>query len=53
MKTIAITMIGAFGIFLQAVIGATGYPRVPPGIPILAAVERDCGLEQLNALPDV
>ena len=38
MKTIATTVIGAFGIFLQAVIGATGYPRVPPGIPILAVV---------------
>jgi len=30
--------IGAFGIFLQAVTGANGHPKVPPGIPILAAV---------------
>jgi hypothetical protein len=30
--------IGAFGIFLQAVTGAKGYPKVPPGILILAAI---------------
>jgi hypothetical protein len=30
--------ITAFGIFLQAVTGAKGYPKVPPGIPILVVV---------------
>jgi hypothetical protein len=30
--------IGAFGIFLQAATGAKGYPKLPPGIPILAAM---------------
>jgi hypothetical protein len=30
--------ISAFGIFLQAATGAKGYPKVPPGILILAAV---------------
>jgi hypothetical protein len=30
--------IGALGILLQAVTGATSYPKVPPGIPILAVV---------------
>jgi hypothetical protein len=30
-------LLAAFGIFIQAASGATGYPRIPPGIIILAA----------------
>ena len=36
-KTLAAGLgISALGIFVQAITGAKGYPRVPPGIPILA-----------------
>ena len=38
-KALAVGLwIGAFGILLQAVTGAKGYPKVPPGILILAAI---------------
>jgi hypothetical protein len=38
-KALAVGLwIGAFGIFLQAVTGAQGYPKVPPGIPMLVVI---------------
>jgi hypothetical protein len=38
-KTTAIGLwLAAFGIFVQAATGATGYPKIPPGIIILVVV---------------
>jgi hypothetical protein len=38
-KTTAIGLwLATFGIFVQAATGATGYPKIPPGIIILVAV---------------
>jgi hypothetical protein len=37
-KALAVGLwIGAFGILVQVMTGAKGYPRLPPGIPILVA----------------
>ncbi len=44
MLSLAGLWIGALGIFLQAVTGAKGYPKVPPGIPARLAWTAALGL---------